>query len=502
MRINRRQMAKSTTAFGAAATLLSCAKTSDSAVDGAPSDLGDFDAVETAFRIRNGDITALEAVDSAIARLQKAEPAINGVVAETLDAARDAAKTGPNGPLAGVPTFVKDLADVAGQPTGFGSRAYDGHVAMAQSPFIDDFQGAGLISLGKSATPEFGLTATTEPVSNGPSRNPWNTDHSTGGSSGGAGALVAAGVTPIAHASDGGGSIRIPASCCGLVGLKVSRDRYRPVRDESQTPVRLSVQGVESRTVRDTAAFLAAMEAPDETLAAAGLSRIGLVEGPSKRRLKIGYFTKSVTGAPVDADVVDAIEQTAATCAELRHEVSPLDKSWDASLADPFLLYWAGIANTVISDWERASGREATEAEFEPFTFGLRDHYRSHEDKVGAAVLALIAFGRAYEAAFSNVDVILSPVTTAPSPAIGYFGDGANYEESIARVSAYAQYTSPANIAGAASLSLPLGMSKGGLPIGSLFNGRKGDERMLLELAFELEEAAPWRDRKPQVWVA
>ncbi|MEL7486933.1 MAG: amidase family protein, partial [Pseudomonadota bacterium] len=293
MTIDRRRLLATGSAFGAAAAALGCSRKAD-APDATPTAPGEFDAVETALRIRNGDVTALEAVDAAIARAEAAEPKINGVVTETFEAARAAAATA-SGPLGGVPTFIKDLADVAGVPTRAGSRAFASYVPQAQPPFIDDIETLGLVSLGKSATPEFGLTATTEPLSNGPTRNPWNTDHSTGGSSGGAAALVAAGVVPMAHASDGGGSIRIPASCCGLVGLKASRDRYRAVRDESQTPVRLSIQGVETRTVRDQAAFLASMEASQAILDKGGLTPVGLVSGPSTKRLKIGVFTDGVT---------------------------------------------------------------------------------------------------------------------------------------------------------------------------------------------------------------
>ncbi|MEL7485997.1 MAG: amidase family protein, partial [Pseudomonadota bacterium] len=196
-----------------------------------------------------------------------------------------------------------------------------------------------------------------------------------------------------------------------------------------------------------------------------------------------------------------AIEATATLCESLGHAATPMATPWPSAFSDPFLLYWAGIANSVVSGWEAAAGRAATETDFEPFTLGLRDHYKTHEDEAGAAVLKLLGFVSDYDALFKEYDVLLSPVLAAPPPPIGYFGDGSDYDRSIERVRAYAQYTAPANVSGAASLSLPLGWSKAGLPIGSLFNARRDDERLLLELAYELEEAAPWRDRKPPVWV-
>ena len=240
MELSRRESFKGGWALSVFAAMGACAKSGASG----ETDLGAMDAVETARNIANKNIKAVEAVEAAIARAEKVNPEINAIVTKTYDRAREAAAAGVEGALAGVPTFIKDLNDVVGVATGFGSNAFKAHVATSQFPFIDDLLETGVISIGKSSTPEFGLTATTEPASSGITRNPWNVNHSSGGSSGGAAALVAAGVVPIAHASDGGGSIRIPASCCGTVGLKPTNDRYRPARDESRIPVRISVQGM------------------------------------------------------------------------------------------------------------------------------------------------------------------------------------------------------------------------------------------------------------------
>jgi len=493
MTLTRRQAVKASGAVSAFAMMGACSNKATPV----ETDINKFDAVETATRIASGDVKAIEVVEAAIARAQAVNPKINAIVSQNYAVAREAALAEPTGPLAGVPTFIKDLLDVTGLPTGNGSRAFDGYIAQTQFPFIDDMQKTGAISLGKSATPEFGLTATTEPLSSGVTRNPWNTDHSSGGSSGGAAALVAAGVVPIAHASDGGGSIRIPASCCGTVGLKVSNDRYRPARDESKIPVRISVQGCESRTVRDTAAYLAAMEQIDGPL-----SSVGLVTGPSKQRLRIAYYAEAPSGVAVHDDITASIDQVVQTCRASGHEVTPMPPPPDDGIGDSFLLYWASIADFVVTSWETATGRSADDTVFEPFTLGLQAHFRKHEADIGAAVLQLISFATRYRAMFENVDIVMSPALTAPPPPIGYLSTTLDYDVMIERLLGYAQFTTVANIAGAPSISLPLGMSGDELPIGTLFNAPVGEERRLLALAYELEEAMPWRDRTPPVFAA
>jgi len=492
-----------------AAISAGCSRSSDlSKMD----DLGEIDAVETALRISRGDMTAVQSIDAAIERAKRIDPLINAIVTQTYDAARERAAGADGaagaagaagadgevqGPWWGVPSFIKDLANVSGVATGYGSRAYNGNVAEEQSSFIDEYFQNGMISLGKSSTPEFGLTATTEPLSRGATRNPWNLGHSTGGSSGGAAALVAAGVVPVAHSGDGGGSIRIPASCCGLVGLKMSRGRVAPVRDESKTPLRISINGVVSRTVRDTAAFLAMMET---SKAADGLPPVGVVTGPGKARLKIGYFTGAPAGALVDKDVVEATAKAAGQCAELGHEVTQIDTPFDASVSNDFLLYWAAYADSEISKWEAGAGRRAGYNDFEPLTFGLSAHYQRNKDQLERAVIRLISFGKDHAAAFGGYDVLLSPVVGAPPPEIGFLAPDIAYDVAMERLSAYAAFTALYNISGAPSISLPLGQSAKGLPIGALFGVKRNQERVLLELAYELEEAFPWRDRRPGVY--
>ncbi|MEZ5921631.1 MAG: amidase [Parvularculaceae bacterium] len=457
------------------------------------SDLADLDAVETAARIKSGELKASEAVEAAIARAEKLDPKINAIAFKTFGHARDHVKTA-SGPWGGVPTFIKDLDDVIGEPTAFGSRAFPGYRGKAQTPLIDKVLSLGVVSLGKSTTPEFGLTATTEPLSTGKTRNPWNTDYSTGGSSGGAAALVAARVVPIAHASDGGGSIRIPASCCGNVGLKVSYNRNPLGRPDAVQPISLSVHGVQSRTVRDTAAFLAAIEAPPEE---SGLPEVGLVTGPNTRRLRIALYTKSPQGRTVDDEVVAGARRAADICRGLGHEVTEVDPDYAPGLEDAFLLYWAAIAQSIITAWEGITHLKRNGLVFENFTLGLVKHFEANRDKFDESVKLLLGAKDDFKAQFETADVLMSPVLAAPTVKLGYLGTKLPYEEHLARVTQYAQFTSLYNIVGAPAISLPLAQSKNGMPMGVMFGARAGDERTLLELAYELEEAQPWIGKRP-----
>jgi len=457
------------------------------------SNLAALDAVETAARIRAGELSADEAVDAAIARAEALEPVINAIAFKSFDRARAAAGEA-SGPWAGVPTFIKDLDDVVGQPSGFGSRAFPGYKGKEQTPLINAFLALGVVSLGKSATPEFGLTATTEPLSTGQTRNPWNTDYSTGGSSGGAAALVAAGVVPIAHASDGGGSIRIPAACCGNVGLKVSKNRYPAGRPDNVGPIELSVHGVQSRTVRDTAAVIAAMETPP---AISGLAPVGLVSAPSKRRLRIALFTKGSSGRAVDPEVVEAARAAAKLCETLGHSVEEFSLPFEQDVEDAFLLYWAAISHSVVSTWESITKLKRNGLAFEPLTLGLVEHFEARRDKLPAAIARLEAVRPQFDALFASADILLSPVLAAPPVKLGWLDVRLDFSVGLERLLNYAQFTGLYNVVGAPAISLPLATSRSGLPIGVMIGARVGDERTLLELSLELEEAAPWSGRQP-----
>ena len=465
--------------------------------DESPSSIGDLaqlDAVATAAAIKNKDVSAREVIDAAIDRAETVNPQLNAIVTPYYDAARERAASDETTPWFGVPTFVKDLNHVTGQRTTYGSRALAETIAPEQSDFIDAFLGNGLISLGKSASPEFGLNATTETSLSGATRNPWNLAHSTGGSSGGAAALVAAGVAPVAHASDGGGSIRIPAACCGVFGLKPSAFRFPEPERPAGRPVRITEHGIESRTVRDTAAFFAMMELDHDDLPS-----VGLVEGPSKKRRKIAMHTDAPTGTPVDPEVTGAVRLTAERLSDAGHEVVEIAPPFATTVSQDFGLYWSAGATRAVRNWEQAVGRKAGYNDFEPWTFGLIEYYEARESSLADAIGRLNSFAAQWRAAFEEFDALLSPVLAQPPAPIGYLSPTAAFPLVFERISAYSPFTHFANIAGAPSVSLPLAQSASGLPIGVMLSGAQGEERMLLELSYELEEEAPWRDRRPTV---
>jgi amidase len=482
-------------AIATARGALSAACTAQSA---APSDaLGDLDATGVAAAIRDGEITPAEALEAAIARAERVNPQLNFIATPTYEYARTRAAEQLGGPFAGVPTLIKDLMPVVGQPTKFGSRAFAENVATEQPPYMDALLAAGFVSLGKSTTPEFGLTATTEPLLGGPTRNPWNTEHSSGGSSGGAAVAVAARVVPIAHASDGGGSIRIPASCNGLVGLKPSRGRT-VLGGRPDSGIDISVNGCVSRSVRDTAAWLAATEQTGE---GAAFTPVGVVTGANTRRLRIRLDIPNALGNEPDAEVRAAIEGAAALCRELGHDVRDGRPQVDgAQFSADFVLLWAAGAAEVVQlvQSQAPAGAQLSDL-LEPLTLELAQHYQSQgRAALEAAVGRLHQVEARYAAFFSDVDVYLTPVLAKP-PLLLNTIDGAKGMAAFDTLPDYVGYTPLENVAGAPAISLPLAWSSNGLPIGAHFTAAKGQERTLLELAYELEQARPWASRKPPV---
>jgi amidase len=445
----------------------------------------DTDTVATANAIRAGRLTSTAAVNAAIARAELAEPRINALVTRTFERAVESSAAPGVGIFSGVPTSIKDLNNQAGVRTLRGSRSQlNAPLPTADSGFVGRMaQNTGMISLGKSATPEFGSTASSEAVVSGACRNPWNPDHTPGGSSGGAAALVAAGVIPLAHASDGGGSIRIPAACCGLVGLKPSRGRLKPSQPPGEGIPDLSVEGCVSRTMRDMAVFASVMD-----MAPAGMSPMGLVTGPNRRRLNIAWCADPLIDTAVDPEVAAATEATAQRLREAGHRVTQF-KPTVAGKA--FVQRWAA-ANP-----ERQPGPDV----FEVWTLWLAAHYAKNQADFPRALAMLNGFAAGFERIMMpGFDAIITPVTATTAPAIGHLSPMIDGDEHSRRVRAFACYTAFQNIAGAPAISLPLVQHSNGLPIGVQITGKVGEDRMLLELGFELERLAPWHARKPQVW--
>jgi len=452
------------------------------------------DGTAMAAGIAAGETTALEQVEAAVARANAVEPRINAIVTETFEVARSDAAGLLSGAFAGVPSFIKDLIDWRGAPTLAGSRGLAGHMATEDNPFASKWRGAGIVSLGKSATPEAGLISSTEPLSNGPTRNPWDLSRFPGGSSGGAAALVAARVVPFAHASDGGGSIRIPASTCGVFGLKPSRDRLPYSELGNAPPLQISVNHAVTISVRDSIALFRAAEAND-----GAYPPLGEI-APLKRRLRIGFAPEPTTGTPLHPDTRAATQAAAQLCRDLGHTVIDFKMPIDGvKLTDAFLLYWAAGAGQFAQQVAAFSGKPIGPEIVEPWTLGLGGMAARRIGDFPAAIGYLLAFESVYHAMFGSLDVILSPVTGSPAVPIGDQAPDADYDTLMERVLGFASYTAPMNVAGAASMSVPLAWSPSGLPIGAMFSGRKGDDALLFELALELEAARPCADRKPPV---
>lgn len=488
---SRRRFLEATALLAASAPLGGCL----SRAGGPPPN----DAVAMADAVRSGRTTASALVEAAIARLEKVNPKINAVAYPNFDRARAAAAANPSGPLGGVPTVIKDISPQAGLPFTQGARALKTRIAERTSPYLEAVERSGVISIGRSTTPEFGLTATTEPQLTGPSRNPWNLDHSTGGSSGGSGAAVAAGVVPVAHATDGGGSIRIPASVNGLVGLKPSRGRMvGSANDKDVTKV--SVGNCVSRTVRDTAAWFAATEA---TGAEARFTPVGVVTGPSGQRLRIGIHLARGDGTLPHVDVQNVFSNAGLVLQRLGHRLADQPLPFDGpKSADAFNILWGAGAQRDIGEVAKFLGRAPGPDDLEPLTFAMATVARKAGPAgVRAAIATLTDVANRYNAQFDSIDIYMTPVLALPPARIGHLATTQPYATQAERLMAYVAYTPIENVAGAPSIALPMGMSRDGLPIGIQFATRPGGERVLLELAFELERELEWYRNTPPLWV-
>jgi len=455
-------------------------------------ELARLDAVGTAEAVRRGDVSAEEVVVAAVDRARAVDPAIAAVACEDYERAVEVARRGPHGVFAGVPTFIKDMTDVAGLPTRNGSAAFaDAPPAKKTFGIAQQMFDMGMVGLGKSTLPEFGFTPSTEFPEDDPTRNPWNLDRSAGGSSGGAGALVAAGVVPIAHGQDGGGSIRLPAACSGLVGLKSSRGRLLPDPHDRLLPVKLVVDGVLTRTVRDTAAYYAGAE---RHFRAKKLPLLGDVTTPNERRLRVGALIESPLGLEVDAPTRKSFEQTVTLLEGLGHEVHPVEAPVDAQFAEDFIHYWSMLAYAV-----NVAGKTLFDSSFDKsrltmLTTGLAKRFRAKLRNTPGAIVRLRKSAAIYEAQFSDLDVVLSPTLVHLPPQIGHLGTHLHFDVLFPRVEQWVGFTPLANVTGAPAISLPLGHDEEtNLPVGMMFSGPIGHDALLLRLALQLEMAQPFR---------
>jgi amidase len=471
----------------------------------------DYDGLGLAELVRRGDVAPAELVEEAITRIERHNPVLNAVIYKMYEQGRAAAKqlASPDagGAFRGVPFLLKDiLGNYAGVPTAQGSRFMAGIPASHDDTLVTRFKAAGLIALGKTNAPECGILPTTEPALYGPACNPWNPKHSTGGSSGGSAAAVAAGIVPLAHANDGGGSIRIPASCCGLVGLKPTRGRNPLGPTIGDIMHGLVAEHVVTRTVRDSAAALDCTHGaePGDPYYAPPVARPFLEEvGAPPGRLRIAFTTKSLlTGEKVHPECVAAIESAAALCAELGHTVEEAPPPVDASVLQPFLTVWGGGAAFAIDAFALVTGRLPHEQDFEPLTWALYEMgKRTTAPEYQIAVAMLQIFSREVGRFHETYDCRLSTTLGAPPIANGVIDVNArDAEKAFEPILAYCPFTPLENASGQPAISLPLHWTRDGLPVGIMISGRFGDEATLFRLAAQLERARPWIQRRPPIW--
>lgn len=454
--------------------------------------LGNLDATALAEAIKRGEIHPREALESAISRAEKVNPELNAIVVKTYEDARRLKNPAP-GAFAGVPTFIKDSDDIAGYPTRLGTGVFQAKAARKNSRFVNQYLSSGVINLGKTTLPEFGLICSTENERWGITRNPWNTSFTTGGSSSGSAALVAAGVVPIASANDGAGSIRIPASICGLVGLKPTRDRLFGIDGTELMPIRIIHQGVLTRTVRDTARFFSEAEKYRRN---PKLPELGMVENPGKQRLVIGMVESRPEGrlAHQDEDTQRVQKETAALLESLGHRVELISFPFDVdAMVNKFLDYYGFIAYMSTRFSRFTLKVKVNRNELEPFTAGLGKRFRENAAAFPKTVRDMKKIGREAQSLFDRYDVIMSPVLSHKTPPIGYFSPLLTYEEVTQRAVKYAVYCGLYNVTGNPAISLPLGTDSNGMPMGVQFAAPIGMDKRLLELAYELEQAKPFR---------
>lgn len=453
--------------------------------------LGDHDAVALAALVQRGELSAIEVAQAAIARARAVADRLNAIEIATYDEAL--AQThlpAKPGVFAAVPTFIKDNADLEGFPTRNGTRSYTPAAATKNDAYTAQYLAQGFTVLGKSQMPEFGFNASTEFAGEHPTRNPWNTDYSPGGSSGGAAALVAAGVVPIAHANDGGGSIRVPAACCGLVGLKPTRNRHLNNKAAQSMPINIVSEGVVTRSVRDTAQFMYGMELVYRNPL---LKPVGRVEGPSQRKLRIGLVLDSISGSPTCAETRAAVTDVGHLLEKLGHHVEPLALKLPTTFTGDFTLYWAMLAFLMGSLGKFILGGDFEYDRLDAFSKGLVQHYRRNLWRTPAALWRLHRSAHEYAEMIKPCDVVLSPVLGHTVPKLGHLNPGQNYEGLMEKLSRYITFTPLNNATGSPAISLPMAMSADGLPIGIQLQAAHADERTLLDIAFQLEAERPFR---------
>jgi amidase len=473
-------------------------------------ELATLDATAQAELVRRGEVRPIELVDAAIARIERLNPQLNAVITERFEKARaEARRTDlPGGPFRGVPFLLKDIGThSAGDPFHAGMRFLRdlGWVERDDNYLAAKFRAAGFVFLGKSNTPELGLQPTTEPEAYGPSRNPWDPTRSTGGSSGGAAAAVASGMVPVAHATDGGGSIRIPASECGLVGLKISRGRVSLGPGTGERWGGCAVENCVSRSVRDTAAILDAIAGPmpgDPYCAPVPARRFVAEVGATPGRLRIGSLAHAPAGSDVHADCTDAVADVAQLLTALGHHVEPSfpDGMGDTEMLRSFGTFVSCATARALDAWSEKTGRPLRQADVEPMTWAVAELGRGVPAPryVRAATFAQAHTRRITRWWAEGFDLLLTPTVAEPPPPLGtFYSPPEDPLRGFLRAGPFGAFTATFNATGQPAISLPLYWNAQGLPIGVQLVAAYGREDLLIRVAAQLEQARPWKDRRP-----
>lgn len=470
-------------------------------------EFGSFDAMALAEMVRKKQAKPIELVDAAIEGIERLNPALNAVVTPMSDQARTLANGKiPDGPLAGVPFLLKDLGALyAGVPMTMGSAAMRAFVPDHDSELVIRLKRAGLIIMGKTNTPEFGILPTTEPKLFGPCRNPWDINRTTGGSSGGSSAAVAARLVPMAHANDGGGSIRIPASCCGLFGLKPTRARNPHGPDFGDIFSGLVADHAVTRSVRDSAALLDATSGPDvgDPYWAPPPVRPFLQEvGSNPGRLRIAFTTAAASDIRVHPDCISSVHDAAKLCSDLGHDVEEATPLLNREFVrQSFMVIWSAGCAWSLDGIGIATGKPIIPAQVEPLTWAL---YEMGRKQTASAYLLALSFlqrvSRDIARFFLKYNVWLTPTLSEPPLPLGSFDSPPeNPLEGLRRAEKFVPFTPICNATGQPAMSVPLYWNGDNLPVGVHFIGRFGDEATLFRLAAQLEAARPWAGRKPPV---
>lgn len=469
-------------------------------------DYATYDGLGLAALVAKKKVHPIELLEEAIARAERLNPKLNAIIYKDYENARARAKGKLRGPFAGVPFLLKDIFGLTTtMPTRQASKFMPAIPWMRNSVLVDRFLGAGLVPFGKTNVPEFGLVATTESKLYGAAHNPWNLNHSTGGSSGGSAAAVASGIVPLAHANDGGGSIRIPASACGLVGLKPTRGRITNAPDFTEVLDGLAIDLVVSRSVRDTAAALdvaAGSVMGDPYWAPAQPASYLDAMKRKPKKLRIGFAAKRLDGGTFHPDCIAAVKHAAKICSELGHDVEEASPQLDQSMLIPaFLAIWGANLANGIDTIAMLTGQTPTEKDFEGTTWGLYEQGKqiSASRYIGAKAMLQMA-GRQTAQFHQTYDMWLTPTLGKPPVTLGTFDmDERDVAKSFGAQIDYVPFTAMQNATGQPAVNLPLYWNKENLPIGVQFVGRFGGEEGLLKLAASIEKAEPWAARYAKV---